>query len=80
MEGGLNLPCLESMADSLLFSQLCRLIRSGEKKSLGHAFYWLGDILESLAPDTDLGQISARAAETPEYFASILRFKLNVLI
>ena len=39
LEGGLNLPCLASMADSLLFSQLCRLIKSGERKSLGHAFY-----------------------------------------
>jgi len=37
MEGGLNLPCLASMADSLLFSQLCRLIRSGEKKTLEQA-------------------------------------------
>ena len=37
-EGGLNLPCLASMADSLLFSQLCRLLRSGEKKTLAHVF------------------------------------------
>ena len=49
VEGGLNLPCLATMADSLLFSQLCRLIRSGEKKTLGHAFYWLGDILKKLS-------------------------------
>ena len=27
-EGGLNLPCLACMANSLLFSQLCRLIKS----------------------------------------------------
>ena len=69
MEGGLNLPCLASMADSLLFSQLCRLIRSGEKKSLGHAFYWLGDLLESLAPDINRGQL--RAAGTHEYFNNV---------
>ena len=69
MEGGLNLPCLASMADSLLFSQLCRLIRSGEKKSLGHAFYWLGDLLESLAPDINRGQL--RAAGTHEYFDNV---------
>ena len=67
MEGGMNLPCLASMADSLLFSQLCRLIRSGEKKSLAHAFYWLGDLLEVLAPNSiNIGQL--RAAETPEYY------------
>ena len=65
----MNLPCLASMADSLLFSQLCRLIKSGEKKTLGHAFYWLGDLLQSLAPDINLGQ--ARATEIPEYFVYI---------
>jgi len=69
VEGGLNLPCLASMADSLLFSQLCRLIKSGEKKTLEHAYYWLGDVLESLAPNTNLGQL--RGPETPEYFAYV---------
>ena len=57
------------MADSLLFSQLYRLIRSGEKKTLGHAFYWLGDILVSLAPNINIRQL--RAQETPDYFAYI---------
>ena len=45
-----------------------------------HAFYWLGDILESLAPDTDLGQISARAAETPEYFAYVADLVAEMMI
>ena len=69
IKGGLNLPCLASMADSLLFSQLCRLIRSGEKKTLGHAFYWLGDLLQILAPDINLGQ--PRATGTSDYFNHI---------
>ena len=69
LEGGLNLPCLASMADSLLFSQLCRLLKSGEKKTLEHAFYWLGDLLGSLVPGINLGQLRAR--ETPEYFAHV---------
>ena len=77
-EGGLNLPCLASMADSLLFSQLCRLLRSGEKKTLEHVFYWIGDILESLAPDTSHGQL--RAAETPEYFAYIADLVAEMMI
>ena len=76
LEGGLNLPCLASMADSLLFSQLCRLLRSGDKKTLGHAFYWLGDLLVSLAPDIDLGQLGARATEAPEYF-TLLRGRVG---
>ena len=78
VEGGLNLPCLASMADSLLFSQLCRLIRSGERKTLGHAFYWLGDILQSLAPDINLGQ--HRAAETPEYYGYIADLVAEMVI
>ena len=69
VEGGLNLPCLASMADSLLFSQLCRLIRSGEEKTLGHVSYWLGDLLQSLAPNINL--VQRRALVTPEYFGYI---------
>ena len=68
-EGGLNLPCLASMANSLLFSQLCRLIKSGEKKTFEHASYWLGDLLQSLAPDINLGH--RRALETPEHYAYV---------
>ena len=78
MNGGLNLPCLASMADSLLFSQLCRLIKSGEKKTLEHANYWLGDILQSLAPDINLGQ--HRAPETPEYFGYIAELVAEMII
>ena len=73
MKDGLNLSCLASMADSLLFSQLCRLINSGEK-TLGHAFYWLGDILENLAPGID------SAPETPEYFAHVADVVAKMMI
>ena len=78
MEGGLNLPCLASMADALLFSQLCRLIKSGEKKSLGHAVYWLGDLLENLAPNINVGQL--RAAETPEYYEYVADLVAEMMI
>ena len=66
------------MADSLLFSQLCRLIKSGEKKTLGHASYWLGDLLQSLAPDINLGQ--RRAPVTPEYFGYIADLLAEMMI
>ena len=79
MEGGMNLPCLASMADSLLFSQLCRLIKSEEKKSLAHAFYWLGDLLEVLAPNSiNIGQL--RAAETPEYYTHCANLVAEMMI
>ena len=74
----MNLPCLASMADSLLFSQLCRLIRSGDKKTLGHAFYWLGDLLQNLAPDINLGQ--RRAPETPDYYAYLANLVAEMMI
>ena len=66
------------MADSLLFSQLCRLIKSGEKKSLAHAFYWLGDLLENLAPNINFGQL--RAAETPEYYKYVADLVAELMI
>ena len=66
------------MADSLLFSQLCRMIRSGERKSLGHAFYWLGDLLERLAPNINLRQ--PRATETPEFYAYIADLVAEMMI
>ena len=69
LEGGLNLPCLGSMANSLLVSQFVRLIRSGDRKTMEHAHYWLSDILEMLVPDDIYGQRSA--AETPSYFVHI---------
>ena len=66
------------MANSLLISQLCRLIRSGEKKTLEQAFYWLGDVLEMLAPNINHGQF--RASETPEYFAYIADLVVKLMI
>ena len=48
--GGLKLPCLSSMADALLFSQCIRLIRSGDRKTVQHFDFWLGDLLVSLVP------------------------------
>ena len=80
LEGGLNLPCLASMADSLLFSQLCRLLRSGDKKTLGHVSYWLGDLLVSLAPDLGQLRARARATETPEYFAYVADLVAEMMI
>ena len=78
MEGGLNLPCLASMADSLLFSQLCRLIRSGEKKSIEHASYWLGDLLQSLAPDINLGPL--RSTGTSEYYDYVAELVAKMMV
>ena len=56
LAGGLNLPCLASMADSLLASQCIRMIRSGDMESLGHLAFWLGDLLGDCSLDGSGGQ------------------------
>ena len=68
LAGGLNLPCLATMADSLLFSQCIRLIRSGDSKSMNHLMFWLGDLLVDLVPGFGQG---VRSADTSEYFGYI---------
>ena len=48
LEGGLQLTCLSTMADALIFSQCIRLIRSEDYKSLQHLKFWLGDLVEAV--------------------------------
>ena len=69
---------LASMANALLLSQFVRLIRSGDKKTVGHAYYWLGDILETLVPEIVHGQ--RRAAEIPNYFGHIENLVLEMMV
>ena len=48
LEGGLQLPCLSTMADALIFSQCIRLIKSEDSKSLQHLKFWIGDSVEAV--------------------------------
>merc|ERR1712002_762406 len=41
-------------------------------------FYWIGDLLENLAPNINHGQL--RATETPEYFAHIAELVTEMMI
>ena len=77
LDGGLQLPCLASMADSLLFSQCVRLINSGDKKSLQHLSFWLGNLLGDLIPGLDLVD---SAAVVPEYFSHIGELFADMMI
>ena len=45
LSGGLQLPCIERMANSLLVSQGIRAIKSGDKKTVQHLKVWLGDLI-----------------------------------
>ena len=66
--GGLNLPCLSSMCDALLTSQVVRLLRSGDSKSIGHMDFWVGELLDDLIPGMGGG---VHAHDVPEYFDHI---------
>ena len=48
LAGGLQLPCLSTMANALIFSQCIRLIKSKDSKSLQHLMFWLGDLVEAV--------------------------------
>ena len=68
MAGGLNLPCLSKMSESLLVSQCIKLIRSGYKRSKCHLDYWLGDLTGSLSHNIEAETV---AHLTPSYFECI---------
>ena len=68
LSGGLNLPCLATMSDSLLTTQCARLLRSGDAKSVAHMDYWIGSLVADLIPGLGLGQ---EAQKTHEYFAKV---------
>ena len=65
------------MADSLLVSQCVRLINSGDKKSLQHLTFWLGDLLGTLIPG--IGQVN-RGVVVPEYFNHVAEVFADVMI
>ena len=64
-KGGLGLTCIWSMCQSLMLSQLLRLLKSGDSKSVSHVGFWLGEILGDLVLGLDDGE---HAGELPEYF------------
>ena len=77
LSGGLNLPCLGTMSKSLMSSQVLRLLRSGDSKSVAHVDYWMGSLLADLVPGMGLGE---EAAVTPEYFSSIGDYLAELMI
>ena len=77
LAGGLQLPCLGSMADALLFSQCVRLIRSEDSKSIQHLDYWIGGFLVDLGPG--LGQ-GVQPVHTHEYYEHIAELFADMLV
>ena len=66
--GGLGLKCLDSMGECLRLSQLLRLLKDGDEKSLNHIDFWLGQILEDFIPT--FGQ-SRHPRVTPSIYNSL---------
>ena len=67
-KGGLNLVCLQSMCNSLLLSQLFRLLKSSDDRAISHIGFWIGYLLADFLPGLDSEPCSA---VVPEYFADI---------
>ena len=57
--------CLASKYKALMLSQLLRLLKSEDLKSINHIGYWMGDLLEDFVTGLGWGQ---HAQTTPEYF------------
>ena len=67
-KGGLGLPCLLSRSKSLMLSQLLRLLRSGDAKSMKHVGFWLGELLGDFAADLREGD---HAEDVPTYYDTL---------
>ena len=48
--GGLNLTCMNTMARSLKLSLTLKLLKSEDKKSVGHLWFWIGECLTEFMP------------------------------
>ena len=55
LSGGLNLPCVVSKADTLLLSQVCRMLKNSNSKEYLHMKYWLGLYISEYFPDMGVG-------------------------
>ena len=66
--GGLGLTCLASKGKSLMLSQLLRIVRNGDSKTVGHMLVWLGKLLEDFLPHM---QSITALPKTPSYFETL---------
>ena len=68
IRGGLGLVCIFGMSRSLQLSQLFRLLRGNDNKSVGHLGYWIGDCLDDFV--AGLGAVK-HAQVVPPFFESL---------
>ena len=56
------------MGECLRLSQLLRLLKDGDSKTLCHVNYWMGEVLEDFLPNMTA---ASHAQVTPAYFNSL---------
>ena len=66
--GGMSLTCIKSMADSLILTQVLRLVKSGDLKSCLHIEYWLNDVVADLLPKISC---SSHALQSPGLYQTL---------
>ena len=71
-KGGCKLPCITRMSKSLMLTQLLRLLKSNDLKSVDHLGYWVGEILADFLPGFDNGDHSEHLGEYYGYLSSLI--------
>ena len=71
-KGGCGLNCIKSMAQSLLLTQLLRLLKSEDSKSVSYVGFWIGELLGDFLPGIDGGEHAGGNAEYYDYLATVV--------
>ena len=64
--------CIRSMAKSLLPSQVLRLMKSEDQKSIRYVGYWMGELLGDLLPGIELGEHAVDSVVYFDYLATLI--------
>ena len=75
--GGVGLLCIEFMSKSLRLSQLLRLLKDGDAKTLHHVDYWMGELLATFRPE--FGNCNHPRA-SPGFFMSLAEIVTDAMI
>ena len=67
--GGLKMVCVMSMCNSLLLTQLFRMLKSSDMKSISHVTHWIGNSISDFLPTSSS---SLQADNIPEYFSTFI--------
>ena len=69
--GGLGLTCLDSKGKSLLLSQLLRLLKDNDMKTVGHLSIWMGKLLDDFLPHMQAQAAVTNIRRIPSYYETM---------